>query len=91
MYGEHLPCHTPSPALTPHQPSTLRRLALELFPDWIFLGYLFSSVESIHNELNTPPHSAHCAECGGVLGFFRFQAVLEKRYPQVARARRWSE
>ena len=30
MHPARLPCQTPSPELTPSQPSTLRRLALEL-------------------------------------------------------------
>jgi hypothetical protein len=61
--------------------------ALKCSTACITLEYLFSSVESIHKKLSTPPHSVHCAECGGMLGLVRLQAVLEKRYSQVSRKR----
>ena len=80
MHPARLPCQTPSPELTPSQPSAERRLALELRWHVSDGVYIFSRAAWTLKEPSIWAHSARCEECAHMLGSFSVQAAREKRY-----------
>ena len=85
MHPARLPCQTPSPELTPSQPSAERRLALECAGTSRDGVYLFSRAAWTLKEPSIWAHSARCEECAHVLSFLWIRAAREKRYTASAR------